>query len=363
MITLMKLEYVLSKLISSKTISADKGESEACLDQLQNTLQSAGLQTKKFASQGFSSLVASTDDSKKTKVILQAHIDVVPASDHLFEMKQEGGKLYGRGVFDMKFAAACFIKLAEELKDSLEKFDFAIMLTSDEEVGGENGVKMLIDEGYVADVCILPDGGDNWQIETDCNGAWLIKLTAKGKSSHGSRPWEGENAITNLIDALSEIREIFGESDPSVSSLTISQIEGGDAVNQVPGQATACLDMRFVDEADYLEKQRQINKIVSKHNLHSETVAHCSSVHTDITQPHVAKFLEIAENIRKKPLGQMKSYGASDARYFCDKGIPTILVRPEGGGAHSDEEWVDIASLNQYYEVLKAYVTEVAKKT
>ena len=32
-------------------------------------------------------------------------------------------------------------------------------------------------------------------------------------------------------------------------------------------------------------------------------------------------------------------------------------LRPVGAGLHSDEEWVDIASLMQLYEVLRRFVT------
>ena len=36
------------------------------------------------------------------------------------------------------------------------------MLTGDEELGGFNGVGYLVEEGYLAEVCILPDAGEGF---------------------------------------------------------------------------------------------------------------------------------------------------------------------------------------------------------
>lgn len=306
-------------------------------------------------------LFMSAYNTKKPKVLLQAHLDVVPGSLEQFHLVEKDGKYFGRGVFDMKFAAACYLRLAEELKDQLDELDFGIMLTTDEEIGGENGVGKLLAEGYGADVCILPDGGDNWQLESEANGVWLIKLVSKGTAAHGSRPWEGKNAIETLLTAYEEIRAVFAEHHPDNCSCVISQIEGGRAVNQVPNYAELTLDMRFIDDAHYDRKRKHVLAIVKKHDLLIETIADVPPAKTDLEHPLVAEFVKTAETVLGKPIGTTRSHGSSDARYFHAACIPTILIRPPGGGHHGDEEWIDIEGLEKFYEILKAYVLKVAK--
>lgn len=351
----------LYPIISAQTVAKQPDSIMSFVKSIEEELAQYDLHCMSFQSEGSPSVIAFTKDTKKPKVLLQAHIDVVPGKANLFNMIERDGRLYGRGVFDMKFAAACYMQLVEDLKNELGDYDFGIMLTSDEEIGGENGVKYLLEQGYEADVCILPDAGDSWNIETSCNGVWIMRLGSSGKSAHGSRPWEGQNAIEHLLDALSDIRQLFGKCEPSKTSLTVSMIEGGAASNQVPDNASATLDMRFRNTNEKLTRIKEVKSIASKYSLIIESIGEVECIETDLNEPHVAKFVEIAGKVRGKSIGTIHSYGASDAHYFCEKGIPTILMRPDGGSAHSDEEWIDKEGLLQYYEVIKRYVIEVAK--
>ena len=41
-----------------------------------------------------------------------------------------------------------------------------------------------------------------------------------------------------------------------------------------------------------------------------------------------------------------------DAAFFAGAGIPTVNIGPDGAGAHSTEEWVDLASVEKCREML-----------
>jgi succinyl-diaminopimelate desuccinylase len=357
-----KLEDILTDLIAFETVHGNEPELAACFDYLEGFLSDRQLHVERHNSDGYPSLMATSLGTKKPKVLLQAHMDVVPAHKPSFVVEESAGKLHGRGTYDMKFAAACYLLLAEELKNELSDYDFGLMLTSDEEIGGNNGVKMLLDAGYSTEVCILPDGGDNWAIETACNGVWIVYLKASGKSAHGSRPWEGENAIDKVLIGVEQIKQLFDGPERGKSTITLSQVEGGAAVNQVPDSARATLDIRFASEEDRASLRTKIEATAKSAGLEIETCAEVDMCLTDLNEPHVAEFVNIVERLRGQPIEETQSLGSSDARYFALKEIPTILIRPNGGGAHSEQEWIDKAGLHQFYEVIKAYVTETAKK-
>ena len=52
----------------------------------------------------------------------------------------------------------------------LGDYDFSIAITTDEESGGYYGTQQLLEAGYNPKVCILPDGGDNWQMQISSKG-------------------------------------------------------------------------------------------------------------------------------------------------------------------------------------------------
>lgn len=47
---------------------------------------------------------------------------------------------------------------------------------------------------------------------------------------------------------------------------------------------------------------------------------------------------------------------------FGEKNIPVLVMRPAGGGHHSDHEWIDIKDLNKFYQVFKEWFLIAAKR-
>jgi succinyl-diaminopimelate desuccinylase len=187
---------VFKKLVSFESTPQNFKEKKKGILWILKFLKKFPLKLKYFEFSSHPSLVALTKN-KNPKVFLAAHFDVVPASPKLFNLKIKGGRAFGRGVYDMKFAIVCYLKLIEELKNDLKKMDFGIMITSDEEIGGFFGTKKLIEKGFKSKVVFLPDGGSNWKIEKKAKGAWHLKLEFFGKSAHGSRPWQGKGRMKN----------------------------------------------------------------------------------------------------------------------------------------------------------------------
>src|SRR5665647_2540365 len=210
---MLKLVNTLSDLVAFQTVDGYPAQKMACFDYIEERLERAGLAVTRQQHGQEPSIVAMTQATKTPKVLLTAHLDVVPGKTGLFHLSEDNGRLYGRGVYDMKFAAACFIELVDSLAEDLSDYDFGVMFTSDEEIGGENGVGQLVEQGYRADVCILPDAGEDWKIESTCNGGWFVKLAAKGEPAHGSRPWEGNNAIDNMLAVSQEIKQLFAQTN------------------------------------------------------------------------------------------------------------------------------------------------------
>jgi succinyl-diaminopimelate desuccinylase len=113
------LTQLLSKLVAFKTVSGDLPAALTCTEYVENYLLERGMRVQRHMYNEVPSLVATTKATKSPKVLLQAHLDVVPCPKTLFNLTENDGRLIGRGVFDMKFAGAVFLKLVDDLQDEL----------------------------------------------------------------------------------------------------------------------------------------------------------------------------------------------------------------------------------------------------
>lgn len=357
------MEQYLQALVAQKTITSDTAVSQNALDYLQDFFEAHGLHCLRYTSNGYGSLVATVKKNDKTpKVMLAAHIDVVAGSDELFTLREQEGKWLGRGVFDMKFAIASYMQLLDELGNDIQRYDFGIMVTADEETGGLEGVGKLVELGYRPGVCILPDGADNWQIETFAKGLIYGAVHTRGKASHGSRPWEGDSATFKLIDLLSELKQHFADQTLNTNTLNIGIIEGGTTINQTPASASASIDIRYMTPADRENTLAVLRTLCEKYeSTFVETEIQGHPVANELTHPLIRPFAESVTRITGNEVSGTVSYGGSDARYLTPVNIPCIICRPPGGNQHADGEWIDKQGAEQYTAVLRDYLNTIAR--
>ena len=359
-----RLIEIFERLVAYPTVDGDKRAAYECLQYVERLLTIAGLEPTRYSSNGYESLVATTKQTKRPMLFLQAHLDVVPGGTDMFKLRREGNKLIGRGAFDMKYAAACFLMVVEELQNSLKDYDFGLMFTTDEEVDGTNGVRYLLDQGYTCDVVFLPDGGDNWRLETAAKGGWAVQATATGRTAHGSRPWEGDNAIDTLLNFVRQVKGLVPTQSHTGTTMVLSKINGGKTHNQIPDEACATFDIRFMYENDGIKIRDRFTKLAKSLDIKLTTVTDIIPINLDLTLPAVAEWGRTVSMVRGVTTdGYALSFGASDARYFAAKNIPAIVTRPDGGGHHSADEWIDEASFYDFYECIKQYVINTGRAT
>lgn len=357
----MTLKQLVSKLVKSKTTSDRPEEIKKCFDFIRTQLEKhSNVYIRDYLRNGKQSLVASFSKSKKFDCILVGHLDVVPAEDAAFEPRIEDDRLYGRGTSDMKGPDAAMILAFLKMAEMDDPPDIALMLTGDEEVGGFDGVKYMVEEGYKADCVVVPDGGDNFEIVLAEKGVYHAKITAKGKTAHGSRPWLGENAIEKLIGVYKRLKTEFPlpkGKDRWGPTLNLGKIKGGDAANKVPDSAYMHLDIRYTEKFTKADIRKKVKKVIQgASNVDMKELVTGACMHTDAHNEYLQKFKEIAEEKIGKEVKLVKEHGASDARFFSEKGVPVIICKPVSSPAHIDGEWIDLESLKTYQEIVEEFI-------
>jgi succinyl-diaminopimelate desuccinylase len=354
---------LLRQLVAMPTVSGDLAANNKALGFIERFLTDRGMHVAHCTKEGVSSLLATTvPNSTSPAVLLTAHTDVVPATPEQFDLRLTDGRLYGRGTIDMKFAIANYLCLVDTLKDTLSQYDFGILITSDEETGGRHGTNLFVNEkGLRPKVAIVPDGGENWQIETFAKGVQWLKVEATGKASHASRPWEGSNAISTLLGALHDIQQLAPATPTrDDTSISIGTIEGGTAGNQIPASASALLDIRYGSMDDFDRLPSQIQDICQKHGVTSTVLVNDPPCVNDIHDPFIAAFHSLITDVTGRVPQTCRSYGTTDGRYFSALGIPSVVVTPEGAGRHTNEEWLSAEGFEQFGTILEAYVRRMS---
>lgn len=357
------MEYYLRQLISMPTVSSDHAANNKALDYLQAFFEERGLYVMRYSFNGVGSLVATIKkDDKTPKVLLAAHLDVVPGEPAQFTLRKEEGKYFGRGVFDMKLAIAAYMQVVDTLHYNLSDYDFGIMITADEEVGGSNGVERLVDLGYHPEICILPDGAENWEIEVLAKGLWWSRLRVNGVAAHGSRPWEGDSASFKMIDLLHDIKQAFANQAPLTDTLNIGTMRSGETVNQVPAYAEADLDIRYLSEESLQKVKDEILQLCEKHAASLEVIVHGLPCINSLENPYIKTYKELVEQtVGITPQGVV-AHGGTDGRFFTAIDVPCIISSPEGGNRHGADEWVSVQSAETFTQILHKYLEKVARK-
>lgn len=357
------------KLITFKTITGNQKEIVACFDFIKSyfelEIKLGKIVIKEYEKNKVLSLVMINCDTLNPDIILNGHIDVVSAEEKDFMPQIKNGKLYGRGAGDMKCEVAAMMAIFKELMNSDLKNSIALMLNSDEEIGGESGAKYLVDDiGYKAKIVIAPDGGNNFELDIKEKGCLWFKIIASGKATHGSRPWLGENAILKLMEFYKKLEVVFPPLKKTNLlyqdgvSVNLGKIQGGTDVNIVPDKAEMQLDIRYSESKNRKTIIGEIKELTEKFNLSFEIIDDAEVFEVNPDDRYVKCFKAIAEKIIGRKIKIIKSTGSGDNRFFSAKGMPVIIMGPNFGGEHGAREWVEIKSLGKFYKVLKEFLND-----
>ena len=206
------------------------GNELALAQYLAETLEDEGIETTLLVPvEGRAAVIARIrGNGARRPVMLMAHMDVVGVerdkwSCDPFEGVIRDGYLYGRGAIDDKGMLAAnlmtILLIKRLLVDNgvvLER-DIVFLATSDEETGGEFGIKWvvrkhldLIDVEFALNeggrTRVIAGGKRYLAIQTAEKIPHLVTITARGPAGHAAIPLEG-NAVFRLGRALARLSD------------------------------------------------------------------------------------------------------------------------------------------------------------
>lgn len=294
----------------------------------------------------------------KFRIILNGHLDVVPGKDYQYLPKIKGDKLYGVGSMDMKASVACLVMVFNEVASKVD-YPLALQLVTDEEIGGFNGTKYQIENGIKADFVIAGES-TGLQIANRAKGILQVKISTKGKTAHGAYPWRGENAIWKMNKFLNSLSKRYPIpiQQEWATTVNLSKIETNNkSFNKIPDDCEIWLDIRYIsEEADIIVNN--IKDLLPK-GFKLDIAEKEPSLFVNENNQYLKILQRIGKQVTKKKVTLYGAQGSSDARHFTRVGIDGIEFGPIGGNIGSDNEWVNIESLDQYCQILKNFLLSI----
>lgn len=307
-------------------------------------------------------LFASIGPADRPGYILSGHMDVVPAGEaewisDPFCLREEAGRLYGRGTTDMKGFLAAVLASAPMLQSLNLERPIHIAFSYDEEAGCR-GVPHMISR--LPELCAKPVGAiigepSGLQAVRAHKGKAAARVTVRGRSGHSSRPDLGVNAIhvmtRVLATAVAEGERLtqgpFEETfAPPYSSLQIGKVGGGQALNIIPELCTAEIEARAISgvrpEA-LLQAVRDEVEALSTSGIDIEWTP--LSAYPALFLPEDASLVSLLEHATGKPSRAAVSFG-TEAGLFQGAGIDAIICGPgDIDRAHKANEFIELDEL------------------
>lgn len=334
-----------AELIRIPSMHSKPHEISRCADVVQDWCQAGGITARKVEHQGVPSILVLPAD-RPVDLLLMSHLDVVDGPAELFQPRVEGDRLFGRGAVDDKYAVALsLILFREKLRElraggkTQQDMTLGLLITGDEETGGENGAGRVLDE-IRAGFAVALDGGDPTRIVTREKGVIDVMLTATGQAAHGARPWLGVNAIDILLQDYARIQNLFPDKgqDHWHRTVNFGKIRAGQSINQVPQTAQGWFNIRFTEDDDPVSIIREIS-LVARSSVQVQSVI---PVFASRPSPWTMRLATLAGATLTR------EHGASDARHLMDRGIPGVIWGAQGfGSQHGLQECVSISSVGQ----------------
>lgn len=287
-----------------------------------------------------------------------AHLDTVfpPGTD--VTVRRRGGRLHAPGIGDDTRGLVLLLNVAEALERAGVRTRGDLLFVGsvgEEGLGDLRGVRHLLRPGGPRiDQFIAIDGGDDAEVVNEALGSRRYRVAVTGSGGHS---W-GDFGLANPAHALARAIDYFDRAAAGVegvgtsASYNVGRIGGGTAVNAVPRESWAEVDMRSTDPGrlDRLEAalRSSFARAVDEHNrarargaplaARFEPIGDRPSGVVDPRTPLVRRALAVTRHLGLRPRLRVAS---TDANLPIARGIPAVTLGRGGvgGGAHSLDEW------------------------
>ncbi len=258
---------MIRKLVGFDTTSRDSNL--ALIEFVKGYLADLGVESRLVYDAGNrkANLYATLGPKDRPGIMLSGHTDVVPVDGQdwhsdPFEVVEKGGRLFGRGVADMKSFLAIALAFAPEFLERGLETPIHLALSYDEEVGclGVRGLIEAINAMPVKPAMCIVGEPTEMKVVLAHKGKKYLRGRVRGLECHSSLAPEGVNAVEYAAELIaftkSMARRIAAEGpfdddyDVPHTTVHVGVIHGGTALNIVPKDCWFDFEFRHLPADD-----------------------------------------------------------------------------------------------------------------
>jgi succinyl-diaminopimelate desuccinylase len=380
-------EAFLRELVELDTNSDEKKNYQECASVAERYCRETGLKVEVFDSKHDGipqpNVVGILDVGAKRTILLCTHYDVVPPGDvedwkyPPFKLTVKGDKAYGRGVSDNKGNIVAAVSAAKELiKKGTAKVNYKILISPNEEIGGEWGIDYLMNgpPKMRGDFGIVVDSGPEY-VSIGASGVIAGTITVHGTQGHAGYPFKFANAIhlsiplmQVMLDYVDLRRKVESEFPAPLGSphqnlwgrFSMTVYKAGSKTNTIPGKAEISFDCRTIPEenvedvakdiADFLEKAKEETGVEAS----LEFMTKHAGWGSDQENYFIKQFHSTVREVADPDIPLSADLGGNDGHYFTSHGIPTACFGTlrDDNNYHGIDEFMHLSDFETVKKVL-----------
>jgi len=345
----------IGELVERETKSREAARLDEIARFVADQLRGIGGRVELFPQPGYGTNVRAgfdfDHDRPAHRVLVIGHLDTVWPIGTLerkpFRITPDG-RAHGPGVFDMKSGIAIAIEALRTIVTQrlATKRPITLLLTCDEEIGSKTSRSLVEEEAKnAAAALVLEPPITGGVVKTGRKGIGEFTVRAIGRAAHaGLDPGKGINAIVELAHQTLRLAAL-NDFERGIT-VSVGLIEGGTAMNVVPAEASAKVDVRFWTPDDC---ERVVSAIRGLEPVLAEAQVEVTGGINRPPMPRSEKNIALYEHARDLAaelgfdLRDEVVGGGSDGNFTAALGVPTLDgLGVDGAGAHAEHEHIII---------------------
>ncbi len=337
---------------------------------LAERLERLGFTLRRVAAERFGDhLVGEKPGAGPKRFLFVGHYDTVFASGTAKQrpFRIDGqGRAWGPGVYDMKGGLAALLYALRAHQEARTRAwaetTVAVVFNSDEERLSPTSRPVIEAEARRAhSVGILEPARPGGEYVMARKGAGRFHLEITGKASHaGLQPELGASAIWDLAQKVAALHALT-DSGTGVT-VNVGTVRGGERPNVVAAHAAAEIDLRAWSQADADAAIAAMREICGRPHVGGTRARFHGQLDFPPWPPGLPGTERLLEIMRAagRELGvevrAIKTGGGSDGNHTSAIAPTLDGMGPKGSRAHSDEEFIEVATLLERTKMIALFL-------